>query len=439
MGKRKIIIILLVLVIVIILFVVASGLILKDKDILNNENNSNDINNTVSKSNEIIKVESSADGYETYMLDASGNIYGAGFSLTENFEKINIETNEKIIDIVITDLGLLFKLDNGEVYLISNEIKSDKEIRTSLEIGSAKRIMIDDISMINDKSTAVSLIQFLTKSGELYELVANAYTGEVSNVKKIMDNVKKVESNGQNVVILDNMGNGYVYGYNVGENGVLGVSDYGIISRKDYISTPQKVGENLKEIRVASRSLMYSLNIYAINNNNELLIMGETANNNLFMGQKNNSIGTLTKIYENVDAVYPMMSGPIVKTKDKKLVSLDTVLYSAEAAEIIDDVDDVIVPIGYGGIFILKDNLLYGYGENDATGKFGIGEDIKILNSPIKINDNIKRVFISKDYSGSTVFLVKNDGTLYGAGDNYRGALGIAGKKSVKTFSVIDY
>lgn len=139
-------------------------------------------------------------------------------------------------------------MQNGEYYLISNDIKSDKTIKTSLKIGTAKRIMLDNIKSVTDMTSIVSSIQFLTDNGDVYELVNNADSGEDSNVKKILQNVKSIKSYGDNIAILDNNGTGYVYGYNVNENGILGTSDSD--SDKEYISTPQKIGDNLKDINI---------------------------------------------------------------------------------------------------------------------------------------------------------------------------------------------
>lgn len=441
--KKKLLIgllvtILLVIIIAITLILVTNTQKNESNINVNNDNSSNltnKINNNVANKKELIKVESAPDGYSTYLLDTEGKIYVAGFAISDKFIEVKLDTTDKVVDIVNTEVGLIFKLQNGEYYLISNDIKSDKTIKTSLKIGTAKRIMLDNIKSVTDMTSIVSSIQFLTDNGDVYELVNNANSGEDSNVKKIFQNIKSIKSYGDNIAILDNNGTGYVYGYNVNENGILGTSDSD--SDKEYISTPQKIGDNLKDINIVQRNLMKRLIICAINTNNELLVMGETKGTSLLMGNK--KINTLTKIYDNVKEVEVMIDGTaIVTTLDNDLIHLDFRMNELKETKILNNVKKVCVP-DYGGILILdQSNTLYGYGEN-STGKFGTGESGNILNKAVVLKNDVKNIFSGKTYGGNASFVITQDGRLYGAGSNERGALGIPDQKSVKEFKQIDY
>lgn len=128
----------------------------------------------------------------------------------------------------------------------------------------------------------------------------------------------------------------------------------------------------------------------------------------------------------------------IVTTLDNDLIHLDFRTNELKETKILNNVKKVCVP-DYGGILILdQSNTLYGYGEN-STGKFGTGESGNILNTAVVLKNDVKNIFSGKTYSGNASFVITQDGRLYGAGSNERGALGIPDQKSVKEFKQIDY
>ena len=436
--KNKIGLIIGIVAAIVVIFV---GIILGSKffnDKTNKDTNSGEENNSIVKSNEIIKVESAPDGYSTYLLDSNGKVYVSGHSISETFIEVEFNIDNKVVDIVNTDVGLLIKFDSGEYYLLSNQIKSDKTIDTSLRIGSAKRIMLDNIVYATDYESFGNIL-FLTNSGELYELVYNANTQEENNVKKVMDNVKTVRSNGYNISIIDKNDNAYIYGYNITDEGILGTSDYSITSTstKEYVSKPQKIAENVKSITFASNSALKYLAIYVVNKDNQLFIMGHDRYGISIVGE--NRIDSPMKIAENVKDVHALTDSIIVEKTDGSLVKISTNTSDIKEEKIIDSFKEIAVPKTYGGILIVsKNNELYGYGKNDLD-KFGLNTSNQTYDKIVKIRDNVKRIFMGKTYGGYASFIVTTDGKLYGAGSNEKGALGIPGKKIVNEFTLIEY
>lgn len=437
MKNKKIII----FVVVLILIIIAGTLFIINK------NNSSQNNETVESNKsgasnieevindkEIIKAEIGT-GETVYLLDAGGRVYACGLDVGDNF----IQILEDVQDIVVTDYKLIFTLKNGETYLLSGSdgIPSDKSIKT--QIGTAKRIMLDNIETVVNRRVANSQIQFLTKNGELYQLRIDISEGE-SNVEKINDNIKSISNNKLNISFIDNKNNGYVYGYNAGETGVLGQSDYGLGSaQKKYVTTPFKIGENIKKIKVASESgSLNMLEIYAINNNNELFIMGKGKTSQNSMSVLENNTNQLMKIDADVEDVYPMLDYALIKKKDNSLYTFYGV-ENAKNKKIMDNVKDVVQPVGYGGAFILNDkNELYAIGPN-GNYQFGIGKDTKNAKEPLKVNDNVKKIFMGEEYSGARVLIVKNDGSLYAAGYNSYKSLGVGDIDEVSTWTKVEY
>ena len=414
------------------------------------ESNSGEIKEEINE-DEIIKV---VEG--NYMIDQKGNLYESPSDSQGTFSKLEIDTEMKVVDIALTDWGLLIGLENGEYYLDANRINSDKEIRCGER--TFKRIMLDDIVQYTTDvmHTGNNTIKLLNKKGELYELIDAGYgKGSVSeecesNVKLVMENVKKVKSNDLNVFIIDNNGNGYVYGYNLKKEAILGVSDEKISydDEETYISAPVKIGENIKEIDVYAikRFNIGVLAIYYINENDELHVMGQAVGRDAyFMGDDSRTVQGPIKLYDNVKEIYAMSDSVIVGTNDGKVVKIETGTYRDKITQIADDYKYIICGDNRinSDIYIIKnDNTLYGYGITaftNAAREFGIGDEDVESNTLIEIKENVKKMFTTNLSHTTQNYVVTNDGKLYGAGNNKEGALGIPGKEEVMTWEEINY
>ena len=111
-------------------------------------------------------------------------------------------------------------------------------------------------------------------------------------------------------------------------------------------------------------------------------------------------------------------------TKDRKIFTKITDIYDIKS-----------VYCGYGYTIILKnDGTLWGCGSN-GLGQLGLGNtNSKTAFTQITTNvDNIKSVYCGQNYT----FILKNDGTLWGCGNNEYGQLGLGDTKNRKTFSII--
>ena len=102
--------------------------------------------------------------------------------------------------------------------------------------------------------------------------------------------------------------------------------------------------------------------------------------------------------------------------------------------QIVTNVDDVkSVYCGYSFTFILKnDGTLWGTGYN-GHGNLGLGDaNHRYTFTQVTTNtDNIKQVYCSASYA----FILKNDGTLWGTGWNDHGSLGLGDTTNRNTFT----
>ena len=100
--------------------------------------------------------------------------------------------------------------------------------------------------------------------------------------------------------------------------------------------------------------------------------------------------------------------------------------------QIVDVYDVKSIYCGFNHTIILKnDGTLWGCGQNN-NGQLGLGDatNRKIF---IKITDDVKSVNCGHDYT----LILKNDSTLWGCGDNSVGQLGLGDKTSRTTFTQI--
>lgn len=403
------------------LFMINSVNKLNDKNTLQKQEGSNSNKDVLP--NEIIKVIYSGE-YDAYLLSADGKVYTGKLkeSLLEtgnikekfNFTQLNLGTTEKVADIAYAGEDLLFKLQNGEYYIMNDYIMTDKEIKVT-EYRNAKRVMLDNIVDYAFEETMCGEYLFLEKNGDLYKLVLE--TNREINVEKIMSNVVKIEDYFRNAAIIDGDNNAYVIGYNVKEYGLLGESESTAYS-KDRVCKPTKVAENVKEIDIFGWPLMHTLQVYFINQNNELYVVGHTSSTWPFMGDTNQLITTPMKVYDNVKHVHAMSNSTIIETLDGKIIEKDTSLLFEEDKEITNNYSKLILPGGFGGMMILKDKTLYGYGSKSDLDKFGLLQSTENYdyNGIIKLKDNVKKVFLSTDFNGAVSFIVTTDGKLYVSG-----------------------
>lgn len=442
MKKNIVILISVFLAIVAIIVAVLIGVKINNKNFKNDIENgvsnlseeSNESNIEVANDKEIIKVGIQY-GERAYILDVAGRLYACGNRIGNKFVKIL----EGVKDVTETALGPAVTLTNNETYIISDlsGLKyTDKTIDT--EMGTGKRLEVDD-KIIDFVPEGILLegnyIQCLTEKGEVYKILNDDST---KNAEKINENVKKISSNKLNISFIDNKNDAYVYGYNVTKEGILGTSKDYDVYKYNVVMDPVLVGSDIRDIITLSDLNFGALEIFALNNKNELFVMGRGKTSKNIISLLEKDINKLTKIDDDVKEMYPMLDSVLIKKNDNSLY----IFYGFENSKnrkIMDNVKTVVTPAGYGGAFIINDkNELWAFGRNDG-GKFGIGEDIKTADEPIKVNTDVKRVFVSKSLSSSEVFIVKTDGSLYSAGVNHYKSLGVGDVEKVSTWTKVEY
>lgn len=384
---------------------------------------------------EIIKVDTIPDLDYVYLLDSGGRVYTADKDAEDNKEQPKFkQIAEDVADIFATSAGLVLVMNNNEAYIDAYpKIYTDKELKKFDK--KFYRIMLDGkIVKATNNTMPCANVQFLCENGELYELL-NSEDAKDTNVKKVMEHVKNVENNGHNVAILDDSGSAYVYGYNIEENGLLGKSDATekFSDKVTQVSKPYKVAENVKDIQVVSNSLSKELSIYVLNNDGELMIIGQSTNNTALLGVENNKVEKFKKLEEDVVSFSATLGDIVMEKKDGQILSKSLITADLKNTKMMDKVDQYIAPDYLKGVF-LKDGTLYGCGTN-ANGYFGTGntDDLK---TPTKIAEDVKSVF----FSGKSIFYVKNDGSLWVAGSNHLGCLGMdKSKEIISEFVQVSY
>lgn len=407
----------------------------------NEENKRSDENQSenvldVSSEKEIIGFQPSDN--MGYFLDASGKLYLTGKPIGGiKLEKQYQELYEGVSEIRVCENGELFaKLKENNKWYLLGKRKGSEDVREAKIKGLyLSKVMIDENikQIVPHTITAVGSNLFLTESGKVYTLNLSDYEKINTNVseKDFGFKVKYMDGNSRNLVLIDEDNNGYALGMNLEEHGVLGDSDCGVLpsdTDKRYVSKPYKIGENIKSMKVSSHNLFYQIQIYAINDKDELLVMGTGSNINNHTTVLKDEEKQLKKIFDDVEDVYPTSKYALVKKKDGSLYSyteIDT--YQEYNKKVLDNVKTVYLPHIVGGSYILtNDNKLYGFGDNGGS-KFGLGEEAKSksYDEAVLLQEDVKRVCCTNIMYGDVAVIIKKDGEAYCAGYNNNNVLGL--------------
>ena len=102
----------------------------------------------------------------------------------------------------------------------------------------------------------------------------------------------------------------------------------------------------------------------------------------------------------------------------------------------IDDLKNFYVNASATMLYMKNDNTVWGWGANgnNNDGLLGLGHN-QYQKRPTQINlDNIKNVFMGS----SSLFILKNDNTLWACGNNDNGQLGLGNKNNTYRFKQVD-
>ncbi len=183
------------------------------------------------------------------------------------------------------------------------------------------------------------------------------------------------------------------------------------------IHTPVKILDNVVFVAAGSTST------YAIKSDKTLWAWGSNGAGQLANGTTKISY-TPIKIMDNIQSVAAGYNYVLIVKTDNTLWACGnnsggclgdgTTTNSSILIKIMDDVISVAASdrISFA---IKKDGSLWSWGADDGLGKLGQGNiSTTVVSKPTKILDNVKLV----SPSTNTVFVIKNDGTLWGFGRN---------------------
>ena len=196
---------------------------------------------------------------------------------------------------------------------------------------------------------------------------------------------------------------------------------------------------------------------FVIDQNNDLWAWGENTNNKLGLG---NSflLSEPIKIYSNVKNVWAGYNNTYLVTTDNKIMGAgvnsfgslgqgNTNLYNSFVEIKIDGItgDDIeeIYPsiISYSSSTLIKCNeaaggKVFGVGRNNS-GQFGLGHNIDQMKC-VQLSEEFNEISANNiAYNGTTIFIIKNNGDLYGCGSNTSAQLGLNDLNNRNTLTYI--
>ena len=259
----------------------------------------------------------------------------------------------------------------------------------------------------------------------------NIFTQATTNA----DDIKSVYCGIFYTLILKN--DGTLWGCGRNDYGQLGLGDTNSRTTFTQITTNT---DNIKSIYCGGN---YTL---ILKNDGTLWGCGQNTDYQLGLGDNTNRT-TFTQITTNTDnikSVYCGYNHTLILKNDGTLwgcgynwygnLGLGDRNYRYTFTEITTNTDDIKqVYCGNDHTIILKnDGTLWGTGYN-LNGRLGLGDsDMRTTFTEITTNtDDIKLVYFSFDYT----FILKNDGTLWGCGNNDYGQLGLGDTKYRTTFT----
>ena len=249
-----------------------------------------------------------------------------------------------------------------------------------------------------------------------------------------LNNIKQISAGAYHTVVLKDDGTVWTCGYN--EYGQLGLGD---TTNRDSFTKVNGI-DNVKNIACGRVST------YIVKNDGTIWSCGNNEDGQLGLGDTTNrtSFTQITGI-DNIKEFYCGNSGShifIVKLdgsvwgcgrNDNKQLGLGDFTARSSFTQITGLNNVKQISIGSIHTMILKnDGSVWGCG-NNIYGQLGVGEqtNYKDLTQATTNTDNVKKIICGGDHT----FLIKNDGTVWGAGYSYYGQLGLNGTISIDTFT----
>ena len=407
------------------------------------KSSSNDESEKIGKIiNAVIPSNSSSS---SFIIDENNTLYAAGantgYRLGLNCsESKNIDIYTKVMDNVkevssCSYWTLVLDLNNTLYGIGSDIIYDNSDVEAELWnpiklMGNVRAIYANDFLslIINDDDELYVMGDGLAEMG--------IETRKAYKPYKLMEDVNIAKVVGRNIAVVDNEGNGYVWGYNY--NSLLGKS------KDNFQKVPQKILGNVRDIEVSSKEGFYS-DVYFITNENELYVLGSNGDGQLGTGDMEDVIEPIW-VMDNIAQVYPGSLFTMALSTDGILygagntysMGIGEITLASYFFELMENVRDVKIS-GTNSYIITNDNELYVAGSN-ASGQLGTGDKEEITGGePLYILDDVKDVAVSRQVGyGSYAIVVKNDGSICSAGANEFGQLGLVSKEEVLKFTKVE-
>ena len=261
----------------------------------------------------------------------------------------------------------------------------------------------------------------------------NTFTQVTTNT----DNIKSVYCGGYHTFILEN--DGTLWGCGANGNSQLGLGD--TTNRNTFTQVTTNT-DNIKSVYCGS------YHTFILKNDGTLWGCGYNSYGQLGLGDTTDR-NTFTQITTNADNIKEIYCGDcytfILKNdgtlwscgqNDCSQLGLGDSTNKTTFTQITTNTDDIkSVYCGYNHTFILKnDGTLWGCGQNNY-GQLGLGDDTdrNTFTQVTTNTDNIKEIYCGCYHT----FILKNDGTLWSTGYNDSGRLGLGDTTSRTTFTEV--
>ena len=361
-----------------------------------------------------------------------GNSIGIGKNIGTQGEWICISNDIK--KIIATYSNFIVLKNDGTLHVCG--------ICLTGELGIAKNTLAETLTQITDNvydfDFSASTLIVVKNDGTLYSTGYNRYgqlglghKNDVTSLTKFMTldslaDLKNIRCSATTTHLLKS--DGTLFGVGANNEGKLGIG-----TRETVYTTFTEIANNVKNVYT---SMWFPHNTLYIKNDNSLWVTGTNYDDKFGTGTYG-YVYNFIKLADNVEKANVGAYGVFIKKLDntfyaqgknfheilgiKNIISNTHFIKNTEFINTgINNYKKIYVDEYYNASYFIKnDDTLWGAGPN-YYGEMGVG-NFDVVFKYTKLLDNVKEHY----YSCYTNFVLKNDGTLWAAGGNYSGEMGM--------------
>ena len=373
--------------------------------------------------------------YYTFILKNDGSVWSCGRN-GQGYLGLGDNTNRNTFTKVTTNINNDVKqiaCGNEHTFILKND-GSVWSCGASGQLGlgdtTNKTTFTQVTTNINNDVKQIACVKYhtfiLKNDGSIWGCGLNTYgelgLGDTTNrttftqvTTNINNDVKQVVCGIQLTFILKNDGSVWACGFN--SYGSVGLGD--TTNRTTFTQVTTNINNDVKQIACGDIHTFILKNdgsVYSCGNNGQgQLGLGNTTNRNIFVAHNFSNVKKI--VFDGSDEMLVMKS--------------DGSIYDGNGCKM-----DYQVACGYNHTFILKnDGSLWSCG-NNGQGQLGLG-DYTDRNTFTQVTTNINNDVKQLACGYSHTFILKNDGSIWGWGNNAGGALGLGDNTNRNTFTQV--